>query len=460
MRDNNQPNDRLAWWVVAVVGLAPLPLASNRPIFWAGTALVVALGAALYGVSLFWSGRTLRGVSWRGALFAVPFAIVVAFLVVQVLPLAAEAGAARIVTAAGAAIESPTLSIVPGDTLLMLLRITGYALFFFLVLQVAANAARAEWLLKLMFAIIAGYAVLSLIMLTQLGDTLLIVDKWAYKGDATATFVNRNSFATFLAFGAVIGTVLVMGSRAPTATDSERPEPPGGWGRTIAIIVGLSFIFVALAATRSRMGLFAALVGSFVVVVLAAVKFRSVAARWVLIGVGLAGAGAAVLFVVDGGVLERLVSVEGSADDRLALYAQVVQMIAARPWFGYGGGSFEAAYPLFHQPPVSTDVIVDHAHSTYLTLWVELGVVVGTIPMLMVVFAAVTALRQYQRSPSHWAPPLAALGVIIAGAVHSTVDFSLEIEANVYMFLAIIAIGVARVGSKGGRSFQPGGADS
>ena len=36
-----------------------------------------------------------------------------------------------------------------------------------------------------------------------------------------------------------------------------------------------------------------------------------------------------------------------------------------------------------------------------------------------------------------------ALAVLIVGAVHSLVDFSLEIEADMLLYLALIAIGVA-----------------
>jgi O-antigen ligase len=450
-RQGSRINSKLSWWLVAVVALAPLPLASNRPIFWAATALAVGVIASVYGIALSRTGRPLRIVLPRDLLIAIPFLIVAGFLVIQMLPLEQILGPARFLSASGATVESSTLSIAPGETWLMLLRLASYALFFFLMLQVAANGQRAERLLVATFVIIVGYAVLSLVMLTQLGDTLLFIDKLAYKGDATATFVNRNSFATFLAFGTVIGTVLLMRSRAPEPADGDQvPEPSGTWYATIAIAVGLVFVVAALLATRSRMGLFAALTGTVISLLLGAIRFRHLGAKWIFVGLGTVVAGVATLFLLDGGVLERVVSIEGSADERGALYAQVLQMIKARPWLGYGGGSFESAYPLFHQLPVDIDAIVDHAHSSYLTLWVELGVVVGTIPMLMVFIAGVAAVRRYWSSAAHWATPLAAAGVIVVAAVHSTVDFSLEIEANVYMFLAVVAIGLARIGSAEG----------
>ncbi|MNU11818.1 hypothetical protein D3C72_2599710 [compost metagenome] len=42
-----------------------------------------------------------------------------------------------------------------------------------------------------------------------------------------------------------------------------------------------------------------------------------------------------------------------------------------------------------------------------------------------------------------WRAQTVAVGAIAVGAVHSTVDFSLEIQANTIMFLALIALGYA-----------------
>ena len=112
---------------------------------------------------------------------------------------------------------------------------------------------------------------------------------------------------------------------------------------------------------------------------------------------------------------------------------------------GYGGGTFEVAYPLFHQLPVSPDLVWDRAHSTYLSLWAEMGVIAGSIPLLLVLWIAMEALRLYlSRRSGDWTAPAAAVAVIVVAALHSTVDFSLEMQANVFLFLAILATGIAR----------------
>ena len=150
------------------------------------------------------------------------------------------------------------------------------------------------------------------------------------------------------------------------------------------------------------------------------------------------------LLVYGQGLLERLGSVENAADIRMELYGQVIQMIASRPYLGYGGGAFELAYPLFHTPPVSPDLVWDRAHNTYLTLWAELGLIAGSIPILLLLLAGWRIAIGLRQVRSDWTAKVAALGVLTAGALHSLVDFSLEIEAVTFAFVAIVATAWAR----------------
>lgn len=117
-------------------------------------------------------------------------------------------------------------------------------------------------------------------------------------------------------------------------------------------------------------------------------------------------------------------------------------MIALRPWLGYGGGAFELAYPLFHRLLVSADLVRDKAHSTYLGLWAELGIIAGSVPLIPVACIRIDALDLYLKRRGDWRAPAAAFCVVLVAALHSLVDFSLEME--VFLFLALLTLGVAR----------------
>jgi len=68
-------------------------------------------------------------------------------------------------------------------------------------------------------------------------------------------------------------------------------------------------------------------------------------------------------------------------------------------------------------------------------------VIAGSIPLLLLAFAAWRALRNWYREVADWAPAIIAIGVAVTGAVHSLVDFSLEIEGVTLMFLALLCLG-------------------
>jgi O-antigen ligase len=227
--------------------------------------------------------------------------------------------------------------------------------------------------------------------------------------------------------------------------------------KSLAVLLGTIFVGAALLATQSRMGLFAGVVGSAVAVGLGGSKLSLRGRSWAL-GISVVLLGVVLLLLMFGGVLERVGSLESSADVRGALYQEVWEMIWARPWLGYGGGSFETAFPLVHHAPVSPDLLWDKTHDTYLALWSELGLIAGSIPILIVAALVLRTFVAFWRSTSAWSIPLAAIGVVIAGALHSTVDFSLEIQADTYFFLAVLALGLAgeEHGSAGRKSQTAG----
>jgi O-antigen ligase len=440
-------NDILAVVLLAVLALAPIPLGSNRPFFWALWAAVLGAVGVGYMLVLVVGRERLRFSPARLWLPLVLTLSLMGFLALQMLPLS-PAGFA-FPTAQDELVAGRTLSLAPGSTWHVLLQAGTYVLFFLLMLQVAVNRTRARMLGAAILAIVAAHAAYGLVALTTLGDPLLFFAKWAYEGHATGTFVNRNSFATFLALGFVLGLAL-------TLREALRGDPSGFLrpGKTMIYLAGTGLILAALFATGSRMGMFACFAGAAAVTLMAARKRQAERGRlpWLAAAALPMLAAIAVLVLYGAGTLERLGSLESDAGVRGELYAQVIGMIAARPWLGYGAGAFEVAYPLFHALPVSTDLVWDKAHSSYLTLFAELGLIAGSIPLVVMAILAVEAFGLYRRRQADWAIPAAAVGAGLVGGLHSLVDFSLEIEANMLLLLALLAIAIARPRDAGGAS--------
>jgi len=323
---------------------------------------------------------------------------------------------------------------------MMLIRMLSYGLFFMLAAQVSANEGRADRLVKMIFWATVAHAAFGLIQLTQLGDTLLGADKKYYMGFATGTFVNRNSYATFMAMGMAIGTGLLAQVLIQISMGTRRLSDEVL--NLVATVGGIFVLLLAISASQSRMGLLSAAVAVGVVMLLAIrwIKWRSLLLS-VSVAVGVVIVFLVALLVFGPDLLQRVIMTEATGGGRSYIYEQTWSMILTRPWTGFGGGSFELAFPLFEGPPLSPDFLVDKAHSTYLTLWSELGFVAGSLPMAIVVILFGGVVLRYFRLELGSGVKLAAIGAVIAGATHSTIDFSLEMQANTYLFVALLGIG-------------------
>lgn len=425
------PQDSLAVLLVAVVAIAPVPLGSNRPLFWAVWAVAIGLLAAVYGLGLLLKAPAHASIVryWpelTGTL------LLMGWLGVQLLPLGGWLPTLTLVPKLGLA--APSISLDPGSTRLALLSFATYGLLFVLCAQVATDRRLAHRMVLGIFLVITAFAAYSLVNLVQLGDTLLGFEKLYYRGAATGPFVNRNSFATFLAAGLALGVALLT-SRLGRI---RRAGSTGSYAQAALVLVSLLCIAAALLATGSRMGLIAGGVGACVALLLV------LPARHPSVWLGFAAAlTLIVILVAMFGIetLERLIFVSDETG-RATLYGQVWDAILERPWTGYGGGSFAAVFPMFQHPPLANDGIWDKAHSTYLALWFEMGFIFGSIPVLIVLgllFRAVAGLwNSSTRSLS-----VAAIAVVVVFALHSLVDFSAEIMADAFLFTAILALGSA-----------------
>lgn len=443
-RDDRQHklNARLSVFLCIVVVLVPVPIGGVRPAIWALSAMAIGAAGTWYAIQIARVGGTLR-VSLRDwSVEALLSLLLLGFLLGQVLPL----GPFAVQTPEAGIVTAHTISLSPGDTLLMFLRQLGYILFFFLVMQVAVNRRRAWMLLRVLFTVVAVYAVLGLVSLSW-DVTLLGMEKTSYAGYATGPFINRNSFATFLAAGFVMGVALLLHALAGT----DRPSPEL-WKRVAygsGLVAAIALVTAALLATGSRMGVFAGLFGGAITMLFSATERRRLFGG-VLVAVVLGGG---LVLAYGAGLLERVIDLRQAAEGRSELYSQVWQAIVMRPWLGYGGGSFAIAFPLFQHPPLLGDVVWEKAHSSYLALWFELGLVAGSVPLLLIASIAARIVFSLRRSASRDVAALAALGTIVVFAVHSLVDFSMEIPGNTYLFLALAGLGA----SWSGRALREGG---
>ncbi|TPW30905.1 O-antigen ligase family protein [Martelella alba] len=440
-------NNRTLFFLAVLLLVTPLMLGGNRPAVWALDATVVFGWMVLYVWRVMRYDITPRVLPSQFPLIAGLFFAFAAYCLVQVMPVFSFLSNNILAFPSGYG-GGDTISVAPGDTFLALLRWLTYGSVFYLVLQIAANPGRSAFFTRVLFAIIVAHAVYGLLLRFQFGDKILFVHKWAYTGSVTGGFVNRNSFATFLAFGVPLGAALIGTRVSKYRRDGGRKLIDLLTARdgVILYVVGLLLVVMALVATESRMGNIAAFLGGIVTCAIMAANFRSAVTTRSIVGllaVLLAAFGLVVAFY-GSSLVDRFSydTASISVAVRAALYEQTWRMFMDRPLLGFGGNGFEFAFPLFHQDALSADYLWDLAHSTYLALWSEYGLIFGSMPLVIVALVFWRILRSDFSLAEDPSGSIAAIGVIVTAAVHSTVDFSLEMEGVTLLFVAILANGI------------------
>ncbi len=400
---------------LATVAWVPLVAGGNRPLIWGLAALWMGLaGVVCAAAPVTRSSRSLRSLLAPGLLFGV-------FLIWSAIQAASLPG-----------MPGAYLSLSPADTLLSTMTMATCGLLFLVIAQ-TVRSARGP--LVLLFVIAAAQAVWALISLRLLGDTLMGAEKVQYQGFATGTFVNRNSLADFVGCAIPIGVCLL-------ALQLKEMVSEGLDGRrvfySILLVLGMAFLLAALVASGSRMALFATAMATGICLLLIALRYRrELPAGWLLLGTGCL---AAVFLVFFGtGLTDRTFDLVHDAAVRGELYRQVWPAILGSPWTGYGGGSFAVVFPSFQAPPLPGELIWSKAHSTYLALLFEYGIIGGMLPVIAVGIVLVQLLWSVVRSGGGYAQ-IAAVGVATMFAIHSLVDFGLEMQGNALMLAAVLGV--------------------
>jgi O-antigen ligase len=417
--------------------LAPLPLGSNRPL------PASALAAAVGGLLVAWGIGALAGA--RQAVATAPGV----WPALVLCGLAAAWAAAQAVPFSPASLHHPywsaarevlglpyagAISVNPGASWNRLMGLLAYGGIFWLALQLCRPSARAD---QVLFALAAGgllYAAYGLFDLFDSGT-----------GSVTSTFVNRNSYATYAGMTLFCGLGLVLRELTRRARAGvtlrrvaldvlARLDAPLAIGVITCLVAG-----TALLLTQSR-GAFVALCAALVAFVWSLRRMALVTSRTFVkataactIGlfcglVGLAGEQ----------TLGRFTDADVHALNRLAYYRTTWEAIWDRPLLGTGYGTYADAFRAYNHPGTGT-WFLDKAHNTYLQVIMELG-----WPAAAALYAglALLVLRCLQGPGAVYPAVLAACSLLVA--VHSLVDFSLEMPAIAATYALLLGVGCAQ----------------
>lgn len=258
-------------------------------------------------------------------------------------------------------------------------------------------------------------------------------------GRVFGPFVNGNHFAAFVEL--IVPAALVLALRP-----SER--------RLIHVAV-VSLILAAVVVCGSRAGAVVVGLETLIVLVVSGLtqgRPRSFRGARVLLPVAGVAAAAAVAFYVAG---SQATAERFQEEQPYALRWSVVQatwrLFLARPWTGYGAGTFKDVYP--SATPTDSGLVWSHAHNDPIQFLMEWG----CVAILVIAYTSWLILRG--RWPQEvWLTVVLPLLAVLA---HSWFDFPLQIPAVLAAWLLMLAqVGQTRLAAHdrepyGGRTPAP-----
>jgi O-antigen ligase len=355
-------------------------------------ALTMAAGVLVMFILRLWINPTLfqTGLFLLGAVWAIAFVIRPFRLRFSpvLIPLAATVGWGLWQLYAGYTRER-------WDTWVAVLAWLGNLLAFFLAMQVCGSSrVRRRFLSTLLYFAF----VLSVVSVVQYfsSDGKVFWFYPTYQAAVLGPFLNRDQYAAFIEM--VLPLALVQTFR--------------GGRQSLRFAVVAAAMFASVIAGASRAG---ALLTTAEIVVIPAIfwakgNFGREKLRSATINVGLA----AFVFVavVGWAVVWSRFQDPDPLKGRREMLADTISMIRAKPYFGFGMGTFQTAYPAYGS--VDFGAIVNHAHND----WAEWAADGGIPFSLLMVSIAIWSLPK--AFTTIW-----GIGLIVV-FLHSFVDFALQ----------------------------------
>lgn len=450
--------ERAAFGVLALVILwAPFPLGSNRAWAWG------LLEAGIFTAGMLWLVAWMRGevrshgvlrhawpaqavlAAWLGylALFWVPLPV---GWVQALSPAAAELHrlTATYATDGGA---YATLSVEPHASFAFWLKSCAYAVAFLLAIVLCHTHGRVKLLgyvivlSGLLQAVYGGLAHLTNLELTVFGASI------PHGANASGGFVNRNHLAGFLEIALAVGIGLMIAELEDAV--------PRSWRRLVRDLaqvvlsrkaplrIFLIVMVVALVMTRSRMGntaFFSSLViAGAVALILSRHATRSTViliASLMVIDVFVVGA----WFGVEKTVQRIEQTTVQDVEERMDPSVYALDIARDFPVFGSGPGTFYTMFTRYRGEDILP--FFDFVHNDYVQMLTDTGLIgvllVGSLPLMALVAAVLAQSRRHD--PLARGMGFAAVMGITALGIHSSVDFNLQIPANAFLFMLLLAL--------------------
>lgn len=325
----------------------------------------------------------------------------------------------------------------------------GLSAFFALSLLVLNSRERVTALVWVVVLAAAFQALFGALMVLSGLEYGFFIQKDHYRNTATGTFINRNHLAGYLELGLALGIGFLL---------SQSVIYRGSWRQRLRQLVAtllsnkvlmrllLAVMVIALVLTRSRMGNTAFFASLMITGALALVLMRNksrsttiLLASLLVIDIAIVGT----FFGVEK-VAERIQNTSAETESRPEVTRDTLAMWRDHAITGIGAGTFTHVYPAFKSEDVRAPQVYNNAHNDYAQFLAELGLPGFLLLLLFGLWCfwwSIAAMR-VRRSDLFKGMGFGACMGMVAFGLHSAVDFNLQIPANAFTFMLIMAMAV------------------
>lgn len=409
--------------LLALLVITPLPYGTVEVWSTAIWELLILVMALLWGIQVFVTKRLV--VKFNPLVW--PMLALLALAAAQLLPLSSNARG--------------TVTYDSFATLDAAVKLFVFILFFLLFATFVNTPERR----KQTSTVIVLLAVT--IALIGIGQTY---GKLIWPRGAFGPFINRNHFAGFLEMA-----VGVIGARIVSRTLQRE--------RLVLYVCYLIIVCSGIVLSASRGG-YLSLIAVILFLAMMALTTRSekTEANTGARAMQLRLVGALILLVVmsfgtmfltsSDELIKRFGQVQSDmgrgelADDRFDrrdLWQTTIKIIKDHPLLGTGFGAYQFVYPRYDES--SGLLRVEQAHNDYLQLITDTGLLGGLVMLAFVVLLFARGVAALQTADvTQRAISLGALAGCFGIAVHSFVDFNLQVTTNAQLFLALAALATTK----------------
>jgi O-antigen ligase len=339
-----------------------------------------------------------------------------------------------------------TIAIAPDQSLKGLGRYITYIACGLLAYVLGQRSDNAQRLLRVIWYSGIAMCIYGILVYLAGNHTILWFEKWAYFGDLTGAYVNRNHFAVYAGMVFVIGVARLLQSWREGIKKIAKPHPAElmrNWllKRLFPQVALLLLVLLCILLSHSRAGLVLTLAGTGAYLFFHQL-YQKAWKRSIVIGL-LAVMGLAGIMLLAGHFSGRFAVLfsDNSSLDRFKVYGLTWDAIKANPLLGYGLDGFEDVFRFYQRGMIME---FNRAHSDVLESLLDLGIPAGLMLWAAVATLASGLLHGVLTRRRNGMYPCLGLAVSVIVIGHALVDFSLQIPGVVFCWVALVGTGLAQ----------------